>query len=444
VAVLEEVQRRQVHARRAPRPLASPEQFSASVLRRHHLHPEHRLVGPPGVLAALELLQGEDLPIRVWEQALLPARVEGYERDWLDRLGLAGEILWTVFEARGSDPRPAGRVGVALRENLGWLRVRAGAPAEINPEIKNVLLHLQLRGASFVQDLNRVTGLGTAEVLAALWELFWAGLVSPDSFSAIVAGMTPARPTAPAARRRRRRGQSRGLLPRVPVVGRWSALGEDEPLSPEEREEARAQLLLSRYGVVTRELADGDWSTLRHTLLRMEYGGEVVRGYFVEGLSGEQYALAAALDDLQTPARRAEPHVLVNMVDPANVWSRAFVLARPDGTRAGAMRIPTSWLVFRAGRPVLLAEAHGRALTPLAGWEPVDLPGAIRALQTLAERPLALRPVRRLEVTTWNGQPLRDSEAFGAFVAAGFTVDGSRLTLDAYPGPRLEPGSHGR
>jgi ATP-dependent helicase Lhr and Lhr-like helicase len=168
----------------------------------------------------------------------------------------------------------------------------------------------------------------------------------------------------------------------------------------------------------------------------MEYGGEIVRGYFVEGLSGEQYALATALDELLTPARRAEPHVLVNMVDPANVWSRAFVLARPDGTRAGATRVPTSWLVFRAGRPVLLAEAHGRDLTPLAGWEMVDLTGAIRALQTLAERPLTLRPVRRLEVTTWNGQPLRDSEAFDAFVAAGFTVDGSRLTLDAYPGPR--------
>ena len=27
--------------------------------------------------------------------------MEGYEREWLDRLGLAGEIAWTVFEATG-------------------------------------------------------------------------------------------------------------------------------------------------------------------------------------------------------------------------------------------------------------------------------------------------------------------------------------------------------
>src|SRR5206468_1170540 len=113
IAVLDEIQRRQVHARRVPRPVASAEQFSAFQLRRHHLHPDHRLIGPPGVLAALELLQGEDLPVRVWEQDLLPARVESYEREWLDRLGLAGEMVWTVFDRAASDRGRSTRVGAA-------------------------------------------------------------------------------------------------------------------------------------------------------------------------------------------------------------------------------------------------------------------------------------------------------------------------------------------
>src|SRR5947208_2030818 len=77
IAVLEEVQRRQVHARRLPRPVATAEQFSAMLLRRHHLHPDHRLAGPTGVLASVELLQGEDFPARVWEQDLVVPRVEG-------------------------------------------------------------------------------------------------------------------------------------------------------------------------------------------------------------------------------------------------------------------------------------------------------------------------------------------------------------------------------
>jgi ATP-dependent helicase Lhr and Lhr-like helicase len=437
IAVLDEIQRRQVHARRVPHPVATAEQFSAFLLRRHHLHPDHRLVGPPGVLAALELLQGDDLPVRVWEQDLLSARVDNYEREWLDRLGLAGEMVWTVFDRAGSERGRSTRVGVALRENVGWLREAPAAAPEMDTRVKNVLLHLQLRGASFAQDLGRATGLATPDVLAALWELFWAGLVTPDTFSAVAAGTTPPRRAAePARARRPRRGQARGVLARLPVVGRWSAIGDEERLSPEEREEARAQLLLARYGVVARELAPGDWATLRHTLLRMEYGGEVVRGYFVHGLSGEQYALADALRELDAPSRRAEPHVLVNMIDPANLWGRVFALSRRDGTRATAARLPQNWLVFRQGRPRLLVEGYGRDLTPLAGWEDVDLPGVIAALKALMDRPLTLRPVRRLEIFTWDGQPVRGSAVFDALVAAGFSADGPRVSWDGYPGPR--------
>ena len=437
IAVLEEVQRRQVHARRLPRPVATAEQFSAMLLRRHHLHPDHRLAGPTGVLAAVELLQGEDFPARVWEQDLVVPRVEDYQREWLDRLGLAGEIVWTVFEPRETAAARPGRVGLALRENAGWLRPAPTPRAELDPRVKNVLLHLQLRGASFAQDLAKVAGLDTAATLSALWELFWAGLVTPDTFSAIAAGVAAPRAAAPGASRRRpRRGARRAPLARLPVIGRWSALAEEEGLSPEERVEARAHLLLARYGVLSRELAQGDWSTLRHTLLRMEYGGEVVRGYFVEGLSGEQYALEDTLRELETPTRRAEPHVLVTIADPANLWGRVFTLTRRDGQRAAAARIPTTWLIARAGRPVLLVEGQGRSLTPLAGWEAVDLPGAIRALQAVVEPPLPLRRVRRLDVEEWEGRPIRESEAFDAFVAAGFSVDGPRLSWDGHPGPR--------
>jgi hypothetical protein len=66
----------------------------------------------------------------------------------------------------------------------------------------------------------------------------------------------------------------------------------------------------------------------------------------------------------------------------------------------------------------------------------VDFPGAIRALQSAVERPLTLRPVRRLEVLEWDGRPVRDTEALDALAAAGFTVDGARLSWDGHPGPR--------
>src|SRR5262249_60069826 len=114
---------------------------------------------------------------------------------------------------------------------------------------------------------------------------------------------------------------------------------------------------------------------------------------------------------------------------------RIFALSRLDGSKVTAPRLPQNWLVFRQGRPRLLAEGYGHELTPLAGWEDVDLPGAIAALQALMERPILQRPVRRLEITTWNGGPVRGSSVFEAFVAAGFRADGSSLSWDGSPRP---------
>jgi ATP-dependent Lhr-like helicase len=421
VAVLDEIQRRQLRARRVPRAVASPAQFAAFLLRRHHLHPDHRLVGPPGVLASLELLQGLDLPVRLWEQEILGARVDGFEREWLDRLGLSGEIVWTTFtHAGGGAGRAAAtRIGVALRENLGWLRERHEPTPAIEARTKNVLLHLQLRGASFAQELGRVTGLTADETHAALWELFRAGLVAPDTYSAVIAtGAAMRVPTEPPGGRKWRRGQARGPRRELPVVGRWSTLAQDDPLSPEEHAEARAHLLLARYGVLARELVETGWSTLRLALLRMEYGGEVVRGYFVEGLSGEQYALEEALEDLAASPRRGASHVLVSVGDPANVWGRVFTLTALDGTRVTPPR-GAGWLVLRNGTPIALAEDHGRELKPLAAWQPTDLAGVIDALARVLDRPAASRPVRRIDVASWNGQPVAATDVYVALRRAG-------------------------
>src|SRR2546429_2661002 len=114
------------------------------LLRRHALDPEHRLGGPTGVLAAVELLQGEDFPARVWEQDLLVPRVEDYQREWLDRLRLAGEIVWTVFEPRETAAARPGRVGLALRENARLLRPAPTPLAQVDPPVQYLLLQLQL------------------------------------------------------------------------------------------------------------------------------------------------------------------------------------------------------------------------------------------------------------------------------------------------------------
>jgi ATP-dependent Lhr-like helicase len=202
------------------------------------------------------------------------------------------------------------------------------------------------------------------------------------------------------------------------VVGRWSALPDEDPLSPEDRAEARAHLLLARYGVIARELADGEWPALRHALLRMEYGGEVVRGYFVEGLSGEQYALEEALTDLAAPSRRGPVHVLVAVADPANLWGDVFTLVAADGSKVSPPR-GAGWLVLRDGTPVALAENHGREIRTLGAWQPSDLSGLVDALGGVLERPAASRTVRRIEITTWDGCPVAETASWSVLRRAG-------------------------
>lgn len=446
-AVLEEIQRRQIKARRPSQPVVPAEVFSAFLLRWQHVHSDHRLVGPEGLLRVIEPLQGEDFPIAFWEQEIFPARLEAYDPQWVDQLGLTGQLVWLPFER----DHP-GRLGFALRENLPWLIPPADGEPHLDERAKAVLRHLELRGALFVTDLLKSTRLEPHEVLEVLWDLLWKGLVTTDTFQTARLAAAGAKAewasAVPVARRSSHREARRRVRKRLSrpthaygagtrLIGRWSALAADEPVSQDEREEAWAHLLLSRYGVLSRELARGiEWARLRSVLTRLEFAGEVVRGYFVQGLSGEQYALESAVEELRAILPRREPALLLNSCDPANLWGHVLPLARRDGSRQPMTRIPSNLLLVRGGSPRLLVEGHGRNLTPLAAFEMEELPELIRVLQDVLKRPPVLRPVRRIEVHTWDGEPVRTSEAAVAFQAAGFYGDGARVLWDGYPGPR--------
>ena len=91
------------------------------------------------------------------------------------------------------------------------------------------------------------------------------------------------------------------------VQGRWSLtapLFANAP-GPGARLRAQAELMLERYGIVTREtvLAEGvpgGFSTLYAELGNLELLGTARRGYFVEGLGGAQFALPGAVERLRS------------------------------------------------------------------------------------------------------------------------------------------------
>ena len=186
--------------------------------------------------------------------------------------------------------------------------------------------------------------------------------------------------------------------------------------------------LLERYGVLTRETLSLDpwapsWKDLATFLSRAELRGEVRRGYFVEGLSGVQFATAEAADSLASLApdstRTVEP-ILISTLDPVNLYGAGapFDIELLEGGTARLNRTPANFLVLCGGRPVLIIEAFGNRLTGLASASESELRAAIGQI------PRLIRPSRRvLKVETYNGSATLTGPAAPWLSEAGFVRD---------------------
>src|SRR4029077_12005237 len=130
--------------------------------------------------------------------------------------------------------------------------------------------------------------------------------------------------------------------PQRASAGRWSLLdtpGTRGPaLDEEQRAAAIAERWLVRYGVVTRdwwrrERPPVSWRAIYRELKRLEFRGEVRRGYFVKGLGGAQFALPDAVEWLRTVASEDQSSagfVVMAASDPANLYNLPLELVERD------------------------------------------------------------------------------------------------------------------
>ena len=291
-------------------------------------------------------LQGVALAPEVWENDVLPRRAGAYSPAWIDQLCASGELVWVGAGALG---RRSGKVTLLFREDARWVgppNIKADRPAE---PLHDAIRERLTRGASFWSDLLvDIEGTEPAELQEALWDLVWAGEATNDAFAPLRA------PRLSLTREQRDQGRrfARRRRPGAPQVqGRWSLterLFADAPAHGP-RMRAVSELLLERYGVVTREsvLAEGiagGFAGLYGELSNLETLGTARRGYFVEGLGGAQFALPAAIERLRG-MRSDEPAgaLVLAATDPANPFGatlRGHSVSR-TGVRA-AFRAPTS------------------------------------------------------------------------------------------------------
>jgi ATP-dependent Lhr-like helicase len=420
-----------------------PAQFADFVLRWQGLHPDHRHADAEGVAEVLARLQGLGLPAELWEQTVLPGRLAGYQPRWLDQCVNSGDWVWAC---RGDEGPGAGLLAFWERENLARLpapestETRAG-----DPLTGQVGEHLRLRGALFVTDLAQLVEAPPSAVRTALWALLRRGLATNDQLEVVRKGEPGGRSAEHGARNtekalRAPRATHRAPRSLRPSEGRWSLIPWGRP-DPETHTVFLARVLLGRYGVAARELALLDpgmppWRSLYEVLGRMELAGDVRRGYFVEGLSGAQFALPEAaqmLSEVSLPPTAAAPALLVHSQDPGNLYGSGapFDIPLLDGGTRPLIRRPGNWLVLRGGRPVLIAEQQGRNVTALASASHADVVAAVACLPGLLATDRGLAARHRLTVAQWNGQPVTATEGRELLEAVGFVRDYQELTLYA-------------
>ena len=378
----------------------SPADFMRFLLRWQHLG-EARGEGDEALAAVLQQLEGYTIPAAAWEADILPARIESYFTQMLDGLCGAGRFTWLRLHApkdKGEEKRKTAAVRmtpIALlprphahhwRDNNGETDASGGLSATA----QKVADSLKEHGASFFIDLVQDTGMLRTQVEEALGELAARGRVTADSFAGLRALIAPALRKAGFGRHARRRGTVS-----IDAAGRWELLRRAPPASQTTRqsEDERithiARALLRRYGVVFRKLLEREnklppWRDLLYVYRRMEARGELRGGRFVQGFSGEQFALPEAVGSLRetrkSPARGEV--IVISAADPLNLV----------GILTPGARVPAqagNRILFRDGVPIAALVA-----------------GEVEALQTLnTEERWALRD--RLIGKTPSGFPTK-------------------------------------
>ncbi len=399
--------------------------------------------GGAGVDRLRELLvplQGLALAPEVWERDVLPRRAGAYSPSWLDQLCASGELVWVGVGA-GSLGRSSGKVALYFREDARWLgppNIKADPPAEaVHERIRERLT----RGASFWTDLLAdIPETDPIELQEALWDLVWAGEVTNDAFAPLRA------PRLSLAREQREHGRrfSRRRRPATPQVqGRWSLTGPlfaDAPAHGA-RMRALSEVLLERYGIVTRETVLGEgvaggFAALYGELANLETLGSARRGYFVEGLGGAQFALPAAIERLRG-LRADEPAgpLVLAVTDPANPYGASLPWPKRDDAEATRRpsRVPGAYVVTIDAEPVLYLERNGKAIVALrrpreASGEPAEwLREALEAVADAVRR----GRIKRLALERFDGNPVVGSEFETLLVEIGFRQGPRKLTLSA-------------
>jgi len=451
--LLEIARRRELARARRQIQAVDLQAYARFVERWQHVHPDTRVGDERGITDTIRQLYGVSRSAEWWSREGLRARTGLPTSDVLSRLAGAGELVWI-----GDPPTetPGSRVGAirVLRRGTGSAWLAPGNTDDLTDDARAVRGLLSTHGASFFDELLAASALPSRKLRDALRELVAVGIATSDSFESLrlvsrwramprelgASAPDPARwiPTG-GPLRERPLSQRRGAVRRLPRwrrpdvegtdpdrwPGRWSLARTPGILGPPTDEGTLAESIgrqwLDRYGVVSREHWRRErpaiaWRSIYLELRRLELRGDVRRGYFVDGLSGVQFAKPEAVDLLRAEPAADAPVIILSAADPANVQNLPLAVERRDSF--ARVRGQGAWIATISGRVVLVAESGGRTMRVRPDVTAADVSRAAKVMAEYLQR-RSTRP-RDVVVETIDGEVAARSPHYPAFADAGF------------------------
>jgi ATP-dependent Lhr-like helicase len=359
----------------------------------------------------LDQLFGYPATAEAWEKHILPARLTSYYGSWLDGLMQNNGLVWLGCGKR--------KLTLAFADDLELLLEHNRSSEMAEPESHQrsddlALLFPAQMGRYSVSEITKASGLDRRTVAKKLWELAWRGVVTNDTFSAVRQGvLTSFLPVEYRVGHPRafRLGHNRWGGVQA-ALGNWYVVpfedAEKDPVYEAELIKDRVRQLFRRYGILFRELVAYElplfqWSTIFKTLRLMELSGEILSGHFFEGIPGVQFISHEGFRLLNEPFPEDDIYWM-NATDPASLCG-----IRIDSLRnTFPSRVPSTHLIFRGEKVVLISKRNGTALTFHIASDDPRMDRYLSFFKVLLSR--EFYPEKIITVQTINGKPALESD----------------------------------
>ncbi|MCB9059636.1 MAG: hypothetical protein H6627_13775, partial [Calditrichae bacterium] len=396
----------------------------------------------------IDRYQGCQLPAGFFSRNILSSRISGINlTDAFFDACTKGEVILSIEKPQNSIQTLE---RIIKRGSANYFDIINKNTDTFNPEAETILQFLKENGASFFSDIVDATELGAIAVQKQLTHLVQAGEITNDDYTALHSVINgkksePSSAVSSLSGIRSQRRPSRGNVMRSFMErdklrnGRWfltrSFAVSGKKRNRDEQAEYQARMLLNRYGIVVKEWYRHEtgllpWIHIFNALKKLEWQGEIYRGYFVKGLSGLQFALPEALQKLEMSRSIKNFTALLSTVDPALPFGKAvnWNIADSRGNDIRIIRRENNYLFIRNGRHRLYSESNFTRIFSCRDFMINDFSVFISRLKSWFKHQQS-QDLRKIEIKLFDNKATAESPVADILLQNGFEKNGDELVL---------------